>query len=75
MLGCDALNMDMNGFSIQFRYKPLIILKRPHAKSRGKKFRPPHLGKKKLPASYRGKKIDQHVGQEKIKLISQLATK
>ncbi len=64
MLRWDAQNMDIHSFIIQFRYKPLITLRRPHTKSREKKFRPSNLGKK----------IDQQVAEEK-KLTSSLAEK
>ena len=37
MLGLDALNLDILSFSIQFRDKPLMILRWTRAKSRKKK--------------------------------------
>ncbi len=54
-LGLDALHMNMHSFSIQFRYKPLMILTWPHAKSR----------KKKIPASPSMKKNYRQVAEEK----------
>ncbi len=63
MLDFDALNMDMHGSSIQFRYKPLIILSRPHAKLREKLLASPSIiVKKKLLASCRGRKKNSSGG-------------
>ena len=38
MMGCDALNIDKHGFSMQFRYKSLIIYRSPLESCRGKKY-------------------------------------
>ncbi len=56
-LGCDALNIDIHGFSIQFRYKIFIILRRSHEKLREKKFPASPSRKTKLPPSSSGRKL------------------
>ena len=57
MLGWDALNMDIHSFCMQFRYKPLMILTWPHAKSREEKKSASRYRKKNLPACCKGKEI------------------
>ena len=53
MLGCDALNMEMQPFYILFRYK-FIILRTPRKKLKEKKITASTSKKKKLLASCRG---------------------